>query len=255
MEEFVPIKIKHLYVHQPHSIVEREDVTYYNIVVRDCPQYVQDPLDPDHYIRQGTIKRLEHVDNATMWPDHPLTIDGENMGAIVLIESSDNKYLFVKNGRLWGLPKGARNFIKFLELQDQCNSIYLERGEIPIFSEETIFDEIETPEENIIRETREETGIIMNHDGLVRYNSNSNSNCAYTRFCYKLDLSSTDYTEILEMNGTDHENDEIIWKTGDEIRKLLAKHNDKPDARVFNRITYKYLTSYFNQRKMNKRLN
>lgn len=241
MEVFVPIKIKHVTIHQPLGIVTRENTEYYNVLVRECPEYIQNPCNKDNYIRSSCIKR--YCNENVQWPDHPLSPEGEHMGAIIIIRSKDDKYLLVRNGKLWGLPKGVRNYCAFTQLQDACNKIYLETGEIPVFTDVSFVD-VETPEENIIRETREETGIMVNPKRLFRYKKH-NSYHPYIRFYYHYEYNAEEYVKTLEENGTDHENDEIMWQTQQEMLKLLTKHREDSNKRIFNHVTYSYLMSYF----------
>lgn len=245
MEVFVPIKIKHVTIHQPLDVFTRENTEYYNVLVHDCPLYIQDPSNKNNYVRSSSIKRY-HNENV-QWPDHPLSPSGDNMGAIVIIKSTDDKYLLVRNGNLWGLPKGVCNYCEFTRLQNLCNKTYLDTGIIPVFSD-TIFDEVETPEENIIRETREETGIIINQENLFYYNKKLNHQHGYVRFYYYYEYTADEYINTLHQNGTDHENDGLMWLTQYEILELLDKHRGEPSKRIFNRITYSYLTSYFKKK-------
>jgi 8-oxo-dGTP pyrophosphatase MutT (NUDIX family) len=172
------------------------------------------------------------------------------MGAIIIIKSKDDKYLLVRNGKLWGLPKGVRHYKTFTQLQNVCNKTYLETGEIPVFTE-VVFDEEETAKENIIRETLEETGIVLDPDKIVECSARRNQH-PYIRFYYEADFTSYEYIKVLEQNGTDHENDEIMWQTETTILKLLSRHREasaNSNKRIFNHVTYSYLLSYFKKQK------
>lgn len=245
MEVLVPIKIKHVTIYQPMGIITRENTEYYNVMVLNCPGYIQNPCNKDNYIRSSCIKRYRNEN--VQWPDHPLSVEGDHMGAIVIIRSKDDKYLMVRNGKLWGLPKGVRNFKTFTELQEICNQTYASTGTIPVF-ENTVFEDEESAEENIIRETKEETGIIMNPEQLFVYKKHNNHH-PYIRFYYHYEYTAEEYIKTLEENGTDHENDEIMWQTQQEITKLLTKHREDSSKRIFNHVTYSYLVSYFNKKK------
>lgn len=232
---------------QPTGPIERENTEYYNIIVKNCPEYIQNPTNKDNYIRSTCIKRYRNEN--VQWPDHPLSPGGDQMGAIIIIKSKDNKYLLVRNGKLWGLPKGVRHYKMFTELQEMCNKTYISTGEIPVFSQ-VVLDEEETSEENIIRETREETGIILSPEKLQRFQARRAGQHPYVRFYYTVNFTAEDYIKILERNGTDHENDEIMWQTQAEILKLLAKHREASSTkRIFNHVTYNYLLSYFKPKK------
>ena len=83
----------------PSSIVQTNK-HYYNTIVVDSAniKYVKSP-DRDSYYRTTPICRQPDSANI-IWPDHPVDINGKIQGAIVIIESLDNKFLLVRNGHV-----------------------------------------------------------------------------------------------------------------------------------------------------------
>uniref|UniRef100_A0A6C0J7H3 Nudix hydrolase domain-containing protein n=1 Tax=viral metagenome TaxID=1070528 RepID=A0A6C0J7H3_9ZZZZ len=240
MEICIPIKIKNIKVNKHIGLIERENIQYYNIHVPDCPKYTQTHNNKYNYIRTNEIKRYTKENNI-LWPDHPENIQGNNLGAIIIIKSKDNRYLLVRNGDLWGLPKGARHYRTFTRLQKECMISYKCTGDIPIASN-IIFDENdeETAEENVIREIFEETGIILVSENLKVFTKNNKY--AYTRFIYDVEFNAEEYINILKCTDIDHENDEILWLLEEEILLLMQKHKSK---KIYNNISYYYMVSYF----------
>lgn len=243
MEELVPVKIKHVTIHTDLDIVTRENIEYYNIYVKDCPEYVQNPFDPYKYTRDQIIHRYQLNGNGVSWPDHPLTVSGDHKGAIIIILSLDNKVLIIRNGKLWGLPKGVRNYTEFLRLRELTLNHYKLTGEILCHSTATFIDE-ESEKDNITREAYEETGISLLSSNLDIYKGGDQY--GYTRFIYHADFLASDYCKIIKQNGTDHENDELRWVSINELIQLVQQHQDvsKRSGKIFNLVSYKFLQQY-----------
>ena len=243
-EELVPICIERVELQTDLGVVIRENVKYYNVVVKNCPPYVANPdvTVKNGFIRSEPITRLKHgslAGTGLCWPDHPKDACGDHCGAIIILVSLDNKILILRNGALWGLPKGVRNYSTFHEIKETCHQKYVTTGETPVFPP-IVFDRVETASENICRETLEETGIILDETNLIQWEGAD----AYTRFVYYLDFTADQYGEILVRNGTDYENDEIRWIDMAELNHLLLMHKSNRHVKVFNHVTYLFLSSY-----------
>lgn len=234
-EEIIPINISNVLINTMLGPVMRENVHYYNIIVKNCPPYVLNPDKPDNYIRTEPIERIRDFKGIN-WPDHPKNIHGDYTGAIIVLESKDDKILLVRNGILWGLPKGVRNFTRFNQLKNECNEHYSKHGQVPTF-QEAEFTEIESSIDNICRETYEETGITLDPNKLITVDDT----CAYTKYYYKLDFDSSDYIDILNKHGTDHENDELLWVTKQELTSMVMRHRTFRQVKVFNHVTFSFL--------------
>lgn len=233
----LPIRIKSVIIHSSLGEISRENTEYYNIIVDDCPKYIQNPRYKNSFIREKNIVRYKN--DMVQWPDHPLNDLGENKGAIIIIKSIDNLILLVRNGKLWGFPKGARNYKGFAELKDKCISEYRETGCVPVF-ESIEFSEEESNLENVCRETLEETGIYINVMHLEQLDQ-SDHPASYTRYYYETTFTSDEYFSLLQRNGTDHENDELLWVTSDELDEMLKRHRKN---KVFNHVTFNYIKSH-----------
>lgn len=241
MEEMIPIKIKKII--KDNTTLHNQQ--YYNVHVTDCPPYIQSPTDPYKYIRSRPIKRYQYDEHSEIysWPEHPKNQRGENKGAIVLIESADGYYLILRNGKLWGLPKGTRSYLEFIRAREKALK------DPSLWIEEVRLDNEETAEANIIRETYEETGLLLDINKLeqpepndkVKYNRAS----AYVKFFYKLDITALEYADILLKEGTDHENDEMRWVNLSEMNRLLDRHCDYRQKKIFNHVSYLFLLEMF----------
>jgi 8-oxo-dGTP pyrophosphatase MutT (NUDIX family) len=251
MEELIPLSIDHVLIKTSNRVIERKNVRYCNIHVKDCPPFIF--KEEDHYTRRDKIERLDFNLIATpgscyYWPDHPRDNANELLGAIIILKSTDDKILLLKNRFLWGLPKGARNYVNFLKMKDELMLEYLNSGTLKtfIFAE---FQEIETAEDNICRETLEETGIVIDKTNLQQWDDSDPS--PYTKYIYELNFPASHYLTILKANGTDHENDEVKWINMKDLSTLLFKHKTNRLVKVFNHITYSYLHQY-NEFKLKK---
>jgi 8-oxo-dGTP pyrophosphatase MutT (NUDIX family) len=241
-EELVPICVERVELETDLGVVVRENVKYYNVVVKNCPPYVANPNVQNGFIRRDSIMRLKHTNLAgtgLCWPDHPKDASGDHCGAIIILVSLDNKILILRNGSLWGLPKGVRNYSKFHDIKTACYLEYLATGTTTVFPP-MILDEVESASENITRETLEETGIKLDETQLVQWEGAD----AYTRFVCQLDFTADHYGDILFLNGTDYENDEIKWIDMKQLNFLLQMHRTNRHAKVFNHVTFLFLSSY-----------
>lgn len=241
-ETVVPIRINTVHIYTDLDTVTKNNVQYHNVLVPDCPSYVQNELRHNNYNRKQSIVRLQD-DGRIQWPDHPTKPNGRIHGAIVLLLSSDNKILLVRNGKLWGLPKGARSYKEFLRIKKETDEHYLRTGKI-LQHDTVTFSESETALENACREVREETGIVLSEDDLTPVTELG----SYDRFYAELDYTCDQYNDILEKNGTDHENDELLWASMDQLIRMLKTHRDPYQNKVFNHMTYNFLDNYVNGR-------
>jgi 8-oxo-dGTP pyrophosphatase MutT (NUDIX family) len=244
MEELAPICIRRVRIKTALGDILRENVRYYNIVVKNCPPYVPNPAVKDGYIRASPIQRLKAkgaIIQPVEWPDHPKDVFGDHVGAIVILNSLDNKILILRNDHLWGLPKGVRNFTEFHKIKTEFTAVFESTGESKVFEEPVVFEQVETGVENICRETLEETGIVLNPYNLILYGGEDRS--AYTKYYYQLDFVAADYLDILLKNGTDHENDELKWIDYKELNQMLQQHRQNRQAKVFNHVTYTFLSA------------
>lgn len=231
-EVIVPVVI--CTVVMPSQLVQTNRRYYNTIVVNSADiKYVKSP-DRDSYYRTSQIHRQPDSCNIT-WPDHPIDTNGRIQGAIVLIESLDNKFLLVRNGNLWGLPKGARNYISYLDCKYKTDDHYRSTREI-LVHDSAVYSDAETPEDNACREVLEETGIIIDRE-LLRsiYEEQTNCYCSYDAFYYSYPKTASAHYDDLVTNGTDHENDELMWVTGEQLEVMLDGH---VRSRVFNHVTY-----------------
>jgi len=178
-----------------------------------------------------------------------MNIHGKIFGAITIIVSLDHKLLLVRNGNLWGLPKGARNYRAFMDLKLLTESHYNKTGEILIHDKlELVPENMETAIENAYRETLEETGIKIDIDNLESYGTFNTEYCAYDRFYYNFPYDANYHEILLKENVPDHENDELKWFNISTVADLLSIHN--PVNKIFNHITYKYLMDLIILRQM-----
>jgi len=248
-EEVVPIRIREVVTQTHLGLTTKSNQSYHNVLVRDLNgvKYVRNERKEGNYIRDQPIVR--NYDENVCWPEHPLNINGKIQGAIAIIRSLDEKILLVRNRKLWGLPKGARNYRTFLKLKAVTDRHYRETGDIIEHAEAHFtHDDVETSEENVCREVREETGIIIDPNSLepFRYRNHSGSYCAYDGYYYQYPKTSEEFYSDLQQNGTDHENDELLWVSQQVLSGLLQNHrqNHRQGARIFNHVTYGYLEEY-----------
>lgn len=247
MEHVVPIVINHITLQTPLGIMEKHNQRYHNVTVTDLDRikYVQNQQRPYNYIRNQPVTR--YYDENVCWPDHPLNINGKIQGAIAIIQSRDGKILLVRNRKLWGLPKGARNYYDFTNFKKLTDKHYRETGEI-MEHEEASFTEgtIETSIENVCREVQEETGIVIDTKLLELFTCRNHTStyCAYDGYFYPYPSDANELLNDLVKNGTDHENDELLWVTDVELRHMLKNHRQSSRPKVFNHITYSFLEDF-----------
>jgi 8-oxo-dGTP pyrophosphatase MutT (NUDIX family) len=241
-ELIVPVIIKNVRIDTPLGQLEKVDRHYFNVIVQDLHaiRYVPGPRE-GNYIRQKSVIRYYNED--VCWPDHPLSISGQIQGAISIIRSTDNRILLVRNRNLWGLPKGARNYREFLRLKGLTEDHYLKTGKILEHPQASFtYDDSETSVENLCREVKEETGITIDKSRLAPFKyRNSSSYCAYDGYFYDYPRTAAEHIIDLDANGTDHENDELLWVTHEKLQDLLHDHLR---SRVFNHVTFGYLDEY-----------
>jgi 8-oxo-dGTP pyrophosphatase MutT (NUDIX family) len=242
VELIVPVIILNVKVDTPLGQMEKFDRHYFNVLVKDLEsiKYIPGPR-VGSFIRQKPVTRYYNED--VCWPDHPLSIAGQIQGAISIIRSTDDRILLVRNRNLWGLPKGARNYREFLRLKALTEDHYRKTGETLVHEHADFTNEdSETSVENLCREVKEETGIIIDESKLLTFKyRNSSSYCAYDGYYYEYPRQSTEHIIDLEANGTDHENDELMWVTHDELQTLV---NDHRRLKIFNHVTFGYLEEY-----------
>jgi 8-oxo-dGTP pyrophosphatase MutT (NUDIX family) len=252
-EQVIPIIVNQVTLETYLGTAEKINQFYHNVMVPDVKniKYIRNERKEGNYIRKNPIVRYynEHV----CWPEHPLNINGKIQGAIAIIHSKDDKILLVRNLKLWGLPKGARNYKEFNRLKTLTDDHFRETSEILRHESMTLNDDdAETSLENVEREVREETGIIIDRDGLnmLTYNQ-SGSYCAYDGYYYEYPKTSKEYHDDIMSNGTDHENDELLWVTPVELEQMIHNHQQHhrqgTHARVFNHVTCGYLEEYIRE--------
>lgn len=250
-EQVVPIIVKHVILETHLGMTEKTNQPYHNIIVQDLEavKYVENEAREGNFIRKQPI--IRNYDENVCWPDHPLNVNGQIQGAIAIIHSQDDRILLVRNRKLWGLPKGARNFRDLIRLKFLTDKHYRQYGEV-IEHVEAHFTQAdaETPAENLCREVREETGIVIDEQDLkpFKYRNQTGSYCAYDGYYYEYPKTSKEYLQDLQNNGTDHENDELLWVTHKELEQLLRNHRQNyrtsSKTRVFNHVTFGYLEEY-----------
>jgi 8-oxo-dGTP pyrophosphatase MutT (NUDIX family) len=249
-EHVVPIVVKHVTLETHMDTAYKKAQLYHNVILDDLDavRYIENEKREGNFVRKRLIIRYnsENVD----WPDHPLNVDGKIQGAIVILCSKDDRILLVRNRKLWGLPKGARNFNDFMRLKSLTDDHYRKTGEIMEHEEASFtYDNVESSMDNACREVREETGIIIDEHLLKPfiYHNQSGSYCAYDGYYYEYPRTSKDHSQDLQENGTDHENDELLWVTVQELKKMFENHRQNRlgnHPRVFNHVTYGYLEEY-----------
>jgi len=246
-EQAVPVVIKHVTLETHLGTIEKTDQNYHNVLVSDeelkLIKYVL--CGTCNFIRQTPVERYD--DDCLCWPDHPLDITGRIQGAIAIIRSLDDHILLVRNRNLWGFPKGARNFSEFTRLKSLTDMHYLTTGHILTHDQASFtYDSVESSIDNVCREVKEETGIIIDTKHLepfkCRYAAHG-SYCAYDGYLYKYPRLALDYVIDLQNNGTDHENDELLWVTRDVLEHMYYTHRCNMD-KIFNHVTFGYLDEY-----------
>lgn len=237
MEISVPIVVKH--VNFKDSTIGT--IHFQNIIVPNCPPYVS----TDFRTYKRVIERF-NANNDTTWPPHPTNEHGRILGSIVLIKSLDNMYLIVRNGNLWGLPKGARNYRSFLHCKEITDKYYYETGNV--FIHEAI--SIDTPEtsiDNVIRETLEETGIEINQQYLCTFIADDNYYTAYDRYVYEYQHTVQEYANgfVDRSKYMDSENDVLMWISHEDLQQMV---NDQTFNRVkkFNQVSLRFLSNFLN---------
>jgi ADP-ribose pyrophosphatase YjhB (NUDIX family) len=231
-ETLDPILVKTLIVDNSHATLPQgtyKNIKFWNVrtTVTPCPPFRWSSLH-QAFVRQARIARIANHDkhvqkNSLTWPVHPTgtfynSVLGEmktqQLGAIIAIQSSDNRILMVRNGRKWGLPKGARNFVEFsAALKALAGS-----SDAMVLST-LVLQTPETAEENIMREVLEETGLVLEESRLrpVMLDRNRMHKHPYARFVYKLPHPSSHLFHgecikaAFEAGLMDHENDEMRW--------------------------------------------
>lgn len=286
-EEIVdPILVKTLTVNSSHATLPRgtyRNVRFWNVKpIVNAPYYWS--ILHQAFVRRRRIKRITNHDKYVKkhhltWPIHPTGVFGSNvhghqqqLGAVVVIESSDHRVLMVRNGKKWGLPKGARNFVEY---QAVLNSLPAEGNGLVVNS--LILQTPETPEENIIREVLEETGIVLDQALLqpVMLDRNKQHKHAYARFVYKLPHPASHVFHEACLKAAykaglmDHENDEMRWiPVYDVIEMVRSTQSDHwrgslnaislaflKDMYVSSHRHYRNYQQRFHQRRQNRFLN
>lgn len=245
-EVVVPVIIKRVTVDTTFGRDTHGEKKYHNTIVSDlnAVRYIQNPRRSDNYVRETSIVR--HYDEDVTWPEHPLNINGKMLGAIIVIQSRDEKILLVRNRKLWGLPKGARNYIDFIRCKGETDQHFRETGKIMThdFADFTE-DRIESSIDNVCRETLEETGIAIDVSSIREIDQQSwGGRCAYDAFYYPYPKNASEHGNDLEQNGTDHENDELLWVSRSELEQWLRNHRSPNHPKIFNHITYGILEDF-----------
>lgn len=247
-EVVVPVIIKHVTIDTAFGRDTYGEKQYHNAIVRDLNaiRYIQNPRRSDNYVREASIVR--HYDEAVTWPEHPLNMNGKILGAIVIIHSRDDKILLVRNRKLWGLPKGARNYTDFIRCKSETDRHFRQTGEILTHeSAEFTADKIESAVDNVYRETLEETGIIMDRSQVREIHEHWGGRCAYDAFYYAYPKDADKHGDDLKRNGTDHENDELLWVDLMELEQWLRNHRSPNHPKIFNHITYGILDEFLHK--------
>ena len=236
----VPIKMHSLKItDNDGQTICMQDAEFFNILVLSCPRYVR--TGPNRYAREHAIMRERYakVDN---WPLHPMNGYRHILGAIIIIVSQNRRLLLVRNAKLWGLPKGARNYRQFLTMKRLTDNVYEESRCILVHGDVIICpDDAESPVENICRETLEETGIKLDAKRLMDLGVDDPCHSGYNRFYYRYECDSEDYWSTLSQARVDHENDELVWVSMDELDDMLERHEK---SKLFNHVSYLFLRAF-----------
>lgn len=245
-ELVVPIVISEVICETHLGIQIKHNQRYHNVMVKNPNDitYVPSGKKENNYVRLNPI--LRYYNENVCWPEHPLNVDGKIQGAIAIIKSSDDKILLVRNRKLWGLPKGARNYNDFTRLKALTDSHFRKTGKI-LKHKSASFKNVdsETAIDNVCREIAEETGINVDVSLLTCFycEKGSNTYCSYDGFAYNYPKTSSEYELELNKNGTDHENDELLWVSKSELDAMISEHRGTYN-KVFNHITVKFLDAY-----------
>jgi 8-oxo-dGTP pyrophosphatase MutT (NUDIX family) len=267
-EIYAPIKISELYINDMDMTIQ--NVEFFNVVcvqkkgtilVQDLDSLKYKKISDTNYVRDPPITRYSTkeaywpinpgVTVSTKFVDNKPILNRNNKGAIIIIRSMDEHYLLVCCNNLWGLPKGARAYRAFLTIKDITDKHYLSTGNAhDIVHGKTVFDEEETSEENIRRETREETGIIipLEDSKLEKYPGGG----LYDRFTYRYPKTIKEYENDLLVNGVDHENDALKWVNRKDLLTMIKNHLP-PENKVFNATSFQFLVHYLNLETLDKR--
>ena len=235
MEALTPIRITTCHVEPTQERFEHTN--FYHVSVRDCPPYVPNNAHPLSWVREEPIQRFS--DESVEWPPHPRSSSGDLLGAVVLIRSADNHYLFVRNGSLWGLPKGARHYREFTRLSSEVH-----RDPTVVFNFICLRED-EGGIRNAQREVLEETGFELKREQLIEENQRNKH--AYVRYVAHVPVRSDEYYEQVlrpqqDAGLVDHENDEIRWWSEEEVRTMLR---EPVHRRNMNYISYSFLRVHF----------
>jgi 8-oxo-dGTP pyrophosphatase MutT (NUDIX family) len=245
-ELVVPIVISEVVCETHLGIEIKCNQRYHNVMVKnpDDITYVPSVKKENSYVRLNPI--LRYYNEKVCWPEHPLNVEGKMQGAIAIVKSSDDKILLVRNRKLWGLPKGARNYKDFTLLKFLTDEHYRKTGKILRHKNASFKNtDSETAIENVCREIMEETGIDVDVSLLTCFccEKGSNTYCSYDGFEYSYPKTVEEYESELQKNGTDHENDELLWVSKEKLTKMVDEHRGSYN-KVFNHITIKFLDAY-----------
>lgn len=239
-EYFVPIVVNEVYV--DGTQINTEPVNYYNKVVVGKCKYNPKKNQPLTY--QNKVKRLPiGLDRSYQkkydWPEHPRVVveypikDTGTIclaGAVALIVSTDGYVLLIERGGKWGFPKGCRDYHAYQKLVNATVECFIPNEHLPVHDKLDInTSECESSLENIMRETREETGIILDPSYFLPGPGNVKG---YSTYYVKFPYTAAEYYDkFLAVNGTDHESQVIRWM---KIEELV---NNYISGYKFNHIT------------------
>ena len=91
------------------------------------------------------------------------------------------------------------------------------------------------------RETLEETGIKLDAKRLMDLGVDDPGHSGYNRFYYRYECDSEDYWSTLSQARVDHENDELVWVSMDELDDMLERHEK---SKLFNHVSYLFLRAF-----------
>jgi 8-oxo-dGTP pyrophosphatase MutT (NUDIX family) len=228
MEVIVPIVVKHFHIQSCTTGA----VQFYNTVVSNCIPYTK--------IDVGTYKRniqRSIINEYVTWPPHPMNQYNRIFGSIVLIKSKDDMYLLIRNGNLWGLPKGARNYHSYIQCKAITDKHYLDTGDIYIHESLTISN-AESNIDNAIRETMEETSIVIDPNYLVEYQSDDISYTAYERYVYYYQHTVSEFDDTFDQSNMDSENDMLQWFSLVDLKQMIKQ------KKLFNQVSIRFLTEF-----------
>jgi 8-oxo-dGTP pyrophosphatase MutT (NUDIX family) len=237
MEIQVPIVVNN--VHVKDCIIG--PINFQNIVVPNCPQYVIVDSDTPTYSR--TIQRINS--GQMTWPPHPTNEYGRILGAIVLIKSIDDMYLLVKNGNLWGLPKGARNYPNFLKHKEITDKHYLDTGTVYVHEILTVTPP-ESSLDNVIREALEETGIVIDPTYLYEFTSDNSHYTAYDRYVYEYPHTVREFIANFDKQSKhmDSENDSLMWTSKENVFRMVQDQTRDRYKKLLNQVSLRFLYDF-----------